>query len=437
MLISKKNRARTHENIIQLGISLMATSETSMNLVLEELEKEIAGYIGTRFAILCSSGRMAIWLSLLALGIGHGDEVVIPDFACQILPITVFCVGAVPKFCDIDRKTLALSPSHLLKILGKSTKAVIFAPLFGMPADPSHVLEIADKNGIVFIDDAAQAIGTEIRGRKAGSFGRVGILTFYKSLDVDLGAAVTTNDEKLAARIRLLWEKYESKSVFATIGYKMIGLSRLRSRRIMKTVFRGDKYLRKLVKMTFTRKHYEIVNGWVEADPYVFESWQSKVLTNEVIDQLMSYGKTYSYNRELQKTEILYLKEEFENLENYLEDRRKIARMYDELIVDNDLRRVIVPPNSVASYLRYPIFFSERNRLSKCIKRLTLAGFHLDYRYEPLHGSPFFSSMNRHSDFKESIFVSKHVLPLPVSNLNRDHRKAEEVISTVNLSSSK
>jgi dTDP-4-amino-4,6-dideoxygalactose transaminase len=412
----------------------MTDTLTSLNSILEEFEKEIAKYVGTRYVILCSSGRTAIRLSLLALGIGHGDKVVIPDFACQILPITVFCVGAVPRFCDIDRQTLALSSAHFPKVLEPNTKAVIFAPLFGLPVDPYPILEIATEKGIAFIDDSAQALGTEIKGKKAGSFGNVGILSFYKSLDVDLGAAVTTNDEELATKIKYIREKYESKSFFATIGYRLIEFSRLKSRRIMKTIFRGDKYLQRLMRIT-ERKHFRNVDGWVEGSPYVLESWRSNVLTTDMTNQLMSYYREYSHKRKLEKTEIVYLKNEFDNLERYLQDRRRIAKMYDELIVKSDLSKFIVPTNSAASYIRYPVLFSDRKRLSRCIRKLTQAGFHIDGRYEPLHESPFFGEMNKSSGFKESIFVSEHILPLPVTRLKFHLEKAHKVASIVNSNS--
>lgn len=403
----------------------------STHLILEDLESDIARYIGTRHAVLCSSGRMAIQVSLLALGIGHGDEVVVPDFACQILPIAVFCAGSIPKFCDIDKQTLALSSACLPRVLNENTKAVIFAHLFGFPADPSPILEITDKRGIIFIDDAAQALGASIKGKKAGSFGNVGILSFYKSLDVDLGAAVTTNDEELATKIKYIREKYETKSFFATMGYRLIEFSRLKSRRIMKTIFRGDKYLQRLMRIT-ERKYFRNVDGWVEGSPYVLESWRSNALTTDITNQLMSYYREYSYKRKLEKTEIVYLKNEFDNLERYLRDRRRIAKMYDELIVKSDLSKIIVPTNSAAAYTRYPVLLSDRKRLSRCIRKLTQAGFHIDGRYEPLHESPFFGEMNKSSSFKESIFVSEHILPLPVTRLKFHVEKVHKVASIVN-----
>jgi dTDP-4-amino-4,6-dideoxygalactose transaminase len=410
----------------------MSADAISEDAVREELEREIANYIGTRYAILCSSGRTAIMLSLSALGIGHKNGVVIPDFACQIVPITVFCAGAVPQFCDIDRQTLTLSPTHLKKVLKPHTKAVIFITPFGLPVDPSSILEIADEQGIVFIDDAAQAVGTEVKGKKAGSFGDLGILTFNKSLNVDLGAAITTNQEELSTKMKSLRRKYESRSFFATIGYKVADFSHLKSRRITKKIFQGDKYLQKLTKITFTRKHVKVVNDWIEGNPQVLELWRSNALTTNITNQLLSYGRTYSHKRKMIKTEILNLKDEFEKLENYLQKRREIAKMYNELVMENGLSKIVVPTDSAGSYIRYPVLFSGKNRLSDCIKNLARASFHIDGRYKPLHLSPLFDYATKSSDFKESIYVSEHILPLPVKNLNADYKKAKKVVSIVN-----
>ena len=101
------------------------------SMIRDDVENKIAKYIGTRYAVVCSSGRNALRFSLLALGISNLNEVIIPDFACQILPITVFSTTASPIFCDINRETCALSPSRLLDVLTPNTKAVVFIHPYG------------------------------------------------------------------------------------------------------------------------------------------------------------------------------------------------------------------------------------------------------------------------------------------------------------------
>lgn len=416
----------------------MTADSAITNLMVEELEKEIAEFIGTRYAVMCSSGRAGIWFSLLALGIGYGDAVVIPDFACEILPITVFCAGAVPRFCDIDRQTLTLSPTRLQQVLQQNTKAVIFVHPYGFPVDPSLILEITAKRGIAFIDDAAQALGASAKSKKAGSYGKVGVLSLSKFLDVALGGVLTTNDGQLAAKIKLIREKYESRSFFTSLGYHIMGFWGLKSKKIAQIISGGDYPLHKLLSIPLAKKYFRNIDGWIAPNPYVLKLWRSKSLTNTITNQLLTYGGTCSHRLvggKLEKAELLSLKHEFKNLEKYQQVRRKIAKIYEELLVEKDFSRIVVPTNTSPSYLRYPVLFSNKNRLLNCIRELNQSGFVVDYRYKPLHRSPFFGTKKSLS-FKESIYVSEHILPLPVT-LNMSSEKVEQVASIVNLYSSK
>lgn len=413
----------------------MTASSTSANLMLAELEKDIAEYIGTRYAVVCSSARSAIRFSLLAFGIRHGDEVLVPDLVPQELPITVFCTGAIPRFCDVDRRTCAMSLASFQESLQPDTKAVIFAQLYGLPADPSPIKEITEEREIALIEDASQALGASIKGRKAGSSGNVGILNFNKFLNVHLGAAVTTNDEELVARIKSNRAKYETRSLFASLCYHIMELSGLKAKEIIKVIFWGDKYLYKLMHETLAKKYFQEIDGWMKVNSDVLELWRSNSLTATIINQLIAHcDGRYWHRRKLEKMEILLLKKELENLEEYLQDRRKTAKMYDEHLKQGRFERIPVPVNSVSSYKKYPILFFEKTRLSKCIKELIRAGFKVDYRYKPLHMAPFFGAMNKHTNFKESVHLSEYLLPLPIT-LNMKPERIEKVISIVNLNS--
>jgi dTDP-4-amino-4,6-dideoxygalactose transaminase len=413
----------------------MTANLTDASLTLAELEKEIAEYIGTRYAVVCSSARSAIRFSLLALGIRQGDEVLVPDLVPQELPITVFCTGAIPRFCDVDRRTCAMSLERFQESLQPNTKALIFAQLYGLPADPSPIKEITEEREIALIEDASQALGASISGRRAGSIGTVGILNFNKFLNVPLGAAVTTNDEELVARIKSNREKYETRSLFASSCYHMMEDSGLWSNEIIKLVFWGDKYLYKLMHETLAKKYFQEIDGWMKVNSGVLELWGSNSLTATIINQLIAHcDGRYWHRRRLEKMEILLLKKEFLNLEEYLQDRIRSAKMYDEYLKQGPFEKIPIPANSISSYKKYPILFFEKTMLSKCIKELIRAGFKVDYLYKPLHMSPFFRAMNRNSDFKESFYLSQHLLPLPLT-LNMNPEKIKKVASVVNHTS--
>jgi dTDP-4-amino-4,6-dideoxygalactose transaminase len=402
-------------------------------LTRENFEKKVADFAGARYAVLCSSGRTAILYSLLALGIKAEHEVVIPDFSCQILPITVFCTGATPKFCDINRNTVALSSTNLSEVLHQNTKAVILIHPFGIPVDPKPFLEITQEKGIALIEDAAQALGAVIRGKKVGSFGHVGIFTFNKFLNVNSGAAAVTNSCEIANKMKLIRQTLEVKSYFASICYRMLEFLGSESKKLAQSVFSGDNYMHQLLRVKFAKKRFRVVDGWVDIGQYKDEIRQSKFLTNS----LMAYSgiqKNY-VRRKLEPLEISILASEFEKLQKHLRNRKRLAKLYEAnlKLKEECITKIYVPEHSTPSYMRYPILFSDERRRSICINNLFKLGYAIDYTYEPLHTSSFFKLESRGLPLSESIYMSKHLLPLPM-HPSLGQRDIERITSVINSS---
>ncbi len=176
------------------------------------LEAELAAAIGVRHAIAVSSGTDALLVALMAAGVGPGDEVITPTFSFFATAGCVSRLGARPVFVDIDPVTFLMRADSLRRVVSPRTKAVIPVHLFGLCAD---VDELASQlpDGIVIIEDAAQALGAAIHGRQAGTLGHFGCFSFFPSKNLgafgDAGL-VTTNDEQLAAQVRLLRTHGES-----------------------------------------------------------------------------------------------------------------------------------------------------------------------------------------------------------------------------------
>ena len=172
-----------------------------------ELEKEIAQYCGTKYGVGVASGTDALILSLKALDIGPGDEVITTPFTFFATAESVSIVGAKPLFVDIDPKTYNIDPSLIEAKITKKTKAIIPVHLYGQCADMDLIMGIARKHSLKVIEDNAQAIGATYKGRKSGSIGDVGALSFFPSKNLgafgDAGM-VMTNDKKLAERIKSL-----------------------------------------------------------------------------------------------------------------------------------------------------------------------------------------------------------------------------------------
>ncbi|MEA3485912.1 MAG: DegT/DnrJ/EryC1/StrS family aminotransferase, partial [Candidatus Aerophobetes bacterium] len=187
----------------------------------ERLEEEIASYCGTHFAVGVGSGTDALLLSLRAIGIEYGDEVITSPFTFFATAGAIYNLGARPVFVDIEPETFNIDPESLADYLktrlskqGLSTenggrlKASIPVHLFGQMADMDPILRIARQYGLMVIEDAAQSIGAEYTDHKrAGSLGNLGCLSFFPSKNLGGygdGGMVVTNDEELAKRIKML-----------------------------------------------------------------------------------------------------------------------------------------------------------------------------------------------------------------------------------------
>lgn len=184
------------------------------NLYHDRFEKAFAEYLGVRYAVCLPSCTSAIHLSLLALGVGAGDEVVVPDatWIASAAPITY--VGATPVFADIDRQTWCMSAETLAAAIGPRTKAVIVVNLYGNMPDLPALIDVARQHGLPVIEDAAEAAGAEYGGRKAGSFGDTGVFSFHgsKTLTTGEGGMLMTNDEAIHRRVLFLRDHGRSPS---------------------------------------------------------------------------------------------------------------------------------------------------------------------------------------------------------------------------------
>ena len=174
---------------------------------LEEFEEEFARYCGTRFAVGVASGTAAIQLTLLACGVGNGDEVItVPNTDISTTASVSHC-GATTVWVDVDPRTFTMDPTRIEGRLSVRTKAILPVHLFGHPADMGPIMDIARRRGLLVIEDAALATGAEYRGKKVGSIGDAGCFSLApaKMLGAygDAGI-VTTNDREIAEKVKVL-----------------------------------------------------------------------------------------------------------------------------------------------------------------------------------------------------------------------------------------
>lgn len=192
---------------------VLRTQQFILGPKVEALEQAIAQYCQTEYAIGVASGSDALFLALLVLGIGKGDEVILPPFTFFATAGSVSHTGATPVFVDIDPDTFNIDPFKIEEKITSKTKAIIPVHLFGQCADMEPLLELAKAKNLFVIEDAAQALGAEYRpnphseGRRAGQMGDLGCFSFYPTKNLgafgDAGMVVTGNSQ-LAEKIRLL-----------------------------------------------------------------------------------------------------------------------------------------------------------------------------------------------------------------------------------------
>lgn len=188
-----------------------------------ELEKQIAAYCKTKYAIGVASGTDALLIALHACGVGPGDEVITSNFSFFASAGVISRLGATPVFVDIEPDSYNLDPKLLEQAITKKTKVIMPVHLFGQMADMDPILDIARKHGLKVIEDGAQSIGAEYKGRPCGSIGDLGCFSFFPSKNLGAGGdagIITTNDETLYELSKILREHGQKPQYYHRIvGY--------------------------------------------------------------------------------------------------------------------------------------------------------------------------------------------------------------------------
>ena len=195
------------EDLRSVVDQIFASQQFVLGSHVRSLEATLAEYCQTRHAIGCASGSDALLLALMALNVGSGDEVITTPFTFFATGGAIARLGAKPVFVDINPTTYNINAARVPTAITPRTKAIMPVHLYGQCADMDPLLELSRKTGIPVIEDAAQAIGAEDRGRRAGSMGLVGTLSFYPTKNLGGagdGGMLTTNDDDCAARLRRL-----------------------------------------------------------------------------------------------------------------------------------------------------------------------------------------------------------------------------------------
>ncbi len=194
------------EEDVQAVAEVVRSGRLALGPKTEEFERLIAEYVGVKHAVAVSSGTAALHLIVKALGIGPGDEVLVPSFTFVASVNVILYEGATPVFVDIEPDTYNLDPEDLKRKITRRTKAVMVVDVFGHPAEWDEILKIAEEHNLKVIDDSCEALGAEYKGKKLGQFGDASAFAFYpnKQMTTGEGGVIGTDNPEIARICRSL-----------------------------------------------------------------------------------------------------------------------------------------------------------------------------------------------------------------------------------------
>jgi perosamine synthetase len=188
------------EKEIEAVVEVLRGPNLSLGPKLPEFENAMAKYIGMKRGVAVNSGTSALYLCLLSLGVGRGDEVITTPFTFIATSNVIIMTGAKPVFADIDPVSMNIDAKKIESKIGKKTKAIMPVEVFGNPAGFDKVCQIADKHKLIVLEDSCEALGSALNGKKAGTFGKMSTFAFYpnKQITTGEGGLILTDDDALA-----------------------------------------------------------------------------------------------------------------------------------------------------------------------------------------------------------------------------------------------
>ncbi|GAB4167697.1 MAG: DegT/DnrJ/EryC1/StrS family aminotransferase [Calditrichia bacterium] len=299
MVDVKRQYVAIKEEIDRAVMSVLESGMFINGPDVKEFSKEIENYLGVKHAIPCASGTDALQLALMALDIQPGDEVITTSFTFYATAEVISLLGATPVFVDIEESSFNIDPRQIESAITSKTKAIIPVHLYGQPVDMDEIMVIAKKYNIPVIEDSAQALGAEYKGKKVCTIGDMGCISFFPSKNLGGygdGGMVTTNNDDLAGKLRMLANHGSSRRYY----HDYIGInSRLDS--IQAAILRvKSKYLDEWNRKRFNnaQKYSEqlapvglSVPAIKENRTHIFHQYTLKVSGRDDLDQYLTEQK--------------------------------------------------------------------------------------------------------------------------------------------------
>lgn len=353
----------------------------------KQFEKEIAEKIGVKHAITVGNGTDALIIALKSLGIKEGDEVITTDYTFFATAEAIRFVGATPVFCDVELDTYNIDPSQIEEKITDKTKAIICVHLFGNACKMDEINDIAKRHNLYVVEDAAQAINSQYKGKNVGNLGDIACFSFFPTKNLGCfgdGGMITTNDDDLSTIIRAL---------------KVHGS--------------GENGM----------KAYAILN---DEEVEVVEQNSGD---NTVYNPLKYYNYLIGHNSRLDEIQAAILRIKLKHLDEYTENRRSISHKYIDALKDTSL---VMPTETEGGKHVFHLFILQSENREEIESKLKEKGIATGTYYKvPMHLQKAFNDLGyKKGDFPNAEYLSERTFAIPLFPEMNDEER-EYIINSI------
>lgn len=387
LLNLKRQYKNIEEEVNASVLECFKNAQYIMGENVKEFEKEIANKIGVKHAITVGNGTDALIIALKSLGIKEGDEVITTDYTFFATAEAIRFVGATPVFCDVELDTYNIDPSQIEEKITDKTKAIVCVHLFGNACKMDEINDIAKRHNLYVVEDAAQAINSQYKGKNVGNLGDVACFSFFPTKNLGCfgdGGMITTNDDDLATIIRAL---------------KVHGS--------------GENGM----------KAYAILN---DEEVEVVEQNSGD---NTVYNPLKYYNYLIGHNSRLDEIQAAILRIKLKHLDEYTENRRSISHGYIEALKDTSL---VMPAETEGGKHVFHLFILQSENREEIESKLKEKGIATGTYYKvPMHLQKAFNDLGyKKGDFPNAEYLSERTFAIPLFPEMNDEER-EYIINSI------
>ncbi len=387
LLNLKRQYKNIEEEVNASVLECFKNAQYIMGENVKQFEKEIAGKIGVKHAITVGNGTDALIIALKSLGIKEGDEVITTDYTFFATAEAIRFVGATPVFCDVELDTYNIDPSQIEEKITDKTKAIICVHLFGNACKMDQINDIAKRHNLYVIEDAAQAINSQYKGKNVGNLGDVACFSFFPTKNLGCfgdGGMITTNDDDLATIIRAL---------------KVHGS--------------GENGM----------KAYAILN---DEEVEVVEQNSGD---NTVYNPLKYYNYLIGHNSRLDEIQAAILRIKLKHLDEYTENRRSISHKYIDALKNTSL---VMPTETEGGKHVFHLFILQSENREEIESKLKEKGIATGTYYKvPMHLQKAFNDLGyKKGDFPNAEYLSERTFAIPLFPEMNDEER-EYIINSI------